>query len=324
MSVLGVFLIGLLAAPPEYAALIHAPQAMRMRGDMLMVASEAGLAWFRLERGQLSDPPAGPVGQAPDLATFRADATRRTYAIGGNTWTLTDARSPNRVTLRRNRTVIASDLRGNRLVGLGRLGVLVMATGDAAKGVGDLIRFDIEGREVWRSAPAPKPTAGAFDRQRQAAWVGIESGGIDRWRLADGTRIRAIPSGRSEPIKCVSRQGDRMLIADTHRGLWLWIGRRVVLHHRFDTDIASVHVKPEIGAYLRSASGVFHWRLPDGEPPSLEWAAGVIDCSPRRNPQPDDSLGLDGVRYVMRADGHWRSELGAQVIQGRVPGRDDR
>ena len=318
MGIVGALLIGLLASPPDFAALIDAPQAMQMRGDMLLVATQAGPAWFRLERGQLSDPPPGPAGKLPDLATFRAEARRVTYAIGGNTWALTDG------VLRRNGKVIAQDLRGDRLVGLGRLGLLVMATGDAAQGVGDLIRFDIEGREIWRSAPAPKPTAGAFDRQRQAAWIGTESGGIDRWRLADGTRIRAIPSGRSERVKCVSRQGDRLLVADHNRGLWLWIGRHMVLHRRFDADIASIHVRPEIGVYLRSMSGALHWRLPDGEPASLEPAEGIVDCAPRHNPEADDSLGLDGVRYVMRADGHWRSERDGQVVQGRVPGRDDR
>lgn len=319
MGLVSALLIGLLAAPPEYAALTEPPQALQMRGDTLMVATASGLAWFQLDRGQLRDAPPGPAGEAPDMQAFRASARRTTYAIGGNTWALST-----RGVLRRNGKIIARDLRADRVLGLGRLGLLVMATGAAATGVGDLIRFDIDGNEVWRSGPAPRPTAAAFDRQRQAAWIGTESGAIDRWRLADGTRIRAIPSGRSEPIVCVARMGDRLLVADAHRGLWLWIGRHMVLHRRLDADITGLHLAPEIGAYLRAPTAHLHWRMPDGVPPTVEITDAPIDCAPRDLYEADDSLGLDGVRYVMRADGHWRSERDGDVVQGRVPGRADR
>lgn len=342
-------LVGLATtAQPIYAALTVAPTALLAQGDALWVAAPGEVVRFRLDRGELVERrriEIGPVrhmtggdpviletadgswrwspGSAPERLLVSASGATRQVVIGAITWTL-DAKG---AVLRDGAPIAA--VGATDLVGMVHHGVLAYRRGAAATGEGDLVRFDPEGRQVWRSGVAPVPTAAAFDSKRSAIWVGRPDGGVDRWRITDGDRVPAIPSGRSEPIRCVATASaagaDRVIVGDRFGGLWVWRDRQLVHGERLDGEILTVALDPAPTAVVRQGDRLIRWRLSDaGEATVAPEAKAPAACAPPRFPEADDSLLHGGVRYVVRADGHWRAESKAGVTRGRTTPRRGR
>lgn len=331
-------LLGLLNTPqPIYAALTTAPTALLVQEDELLVAVPDEIVLFRLDRGvmvQRHRLTLGPVrrlsgwdpafidtadarwqwsrGAAPEKLPVSPPADPP-VKLGKWTWTL-DAKGA----VLRDGVPLAA-MGATDLIRLGPHGVLAFRRGAKATGEGDLVRFDAKGVRVWTSGRAPKPTAAAFDPKRKAIWIGNPSGGIDRWRVEDGTRVPAIPSGRSEPAKCVAHTGTQAIVGDAHGGVWLWKDRELVAGKRFAGLVESVTLTPAPAAVVRTGDGLVRWS-PQGEAPAR--APGTCTAPPVV--AADGSLLLGDVIYYVRADGHWRSESKVGIERGRITPRRGR